>query len=105
MPDSNVIVADYTDFKAAPDTIDGYKHLKREEREAFGERVAESVAAEIVRRLPRNREDKAAFVRRGYELAGRMSWDVIAREYFLPAIREITAAPTDARMAHAEPSP
>lgn len=85
----NVIVADYCSYHASPDTIDGYKNLKRDEREEFAEGVAEVVACEIVKRLPATMEDKAAFVRRGYQLASRMSWDVIARDYFLPAIRDI----------------
>ncbi len=85
----NLIVADYCDYRANPDTIDGYKNLKREEREAFGERVAEMIAQEVVRRLPKNVEEKAAFIKRGYELAHQMSWDVIAEKYFLPAIQGV----------------
>lgn len=82
----NVIVADYTAYRAEHDTIEGYLALKREAREAFDARVAEQVARELMSRLPRSREDKAAFIRRGYELAAQMSWDVISREYFLPAL-------------------
>ena len=88
----NVIVADYTAYKAHPDTIDGYRNVKREEREAFGHEVAEQVARQILDRLPRTREEKAAFIRRGYDLARQMSWDVVARDYFLPAMHEITSA-------------
>ncbi|MBK8267996.1 MAG: hypothetical protein IPK83_06680 [Planctomycetes bacterium] len=95
----NLIVADYCSYKASPDTIDGYKTLKREQREAFAETVAEQVAQEIVSRLPKTAEEKAAFIRRGYELAHRMSWDVIARDYFLPAIEGTFASRRE--MAHA----
>ncbi len=83
----NFIVADYTAYRATPDTIDGYKHIKREDREAFGRQVAEHVAAQVIERLPRSREQKAAFDQRGYELASRMGWDVVVRDFFLPAIR------------------
>ncbi|MFQ5429471.1 MAG: hypothetical protein ACE5E1_04095 [Phycisphaerae bacterium] len=88
----NLIVADYTDYTAKPDTIDGLKNMKRAEREAFDRIVAEQVARRIIERLPRTREEKAAFIRRGYELAKQMSWDVVARDYFLPAMRAITAS-------------
>ncbi len=86
----NIIVADYTAYHAHPDTIDGYKMIKREEREAFAEEVAERVAVRMIERLPKTREEKAECIRRGYELARRMSWDAVAREYFLPAMFEIT---------------
>jgi glycosyltransferase involved in cell wall biosynthesis len=88
----NVLVADYTDYHAEPDTIAAYKAITREQREAFDDQVAEKVAAEVVRSLPQKREQKGEFIRRGYELAAKMSWDVIARDYFLPAIRQITSA-------------
>lgn len=99
MGSPNLIVADYCSYKASPDTIDGYKTLKREQREAFAETVAEQVAQEIVSRLPKTGAEKAAFIRRGYELAHRMSWDVIARDYFLPAIEGTFSARRE--MAHA----
>ncbi|MFQ5412267.1 MAG: hypothetical protein ACE5EC_08205, partial [Phycisphaerae bacterium] len=89
----NLIIADYCDYSASPNTIDGYVNMKREDREAFADHVAERTARRILERLPRTCEDKAASIRRGYELARQMSWDVIAEAYFLPAIRESSAAP------------
>lgn len=89
----NIIVADYTDYRAEPDTIEGFKSLTREARHAFAESVAEDAAQRILRRLPRTPEEKAAFLKRGAELAHRMSWDVVARDYFLPAVRP--PLPTD----------
>jgi glycosyltransferase involved in cell wall biosynthesis len=86
----NVIIADYTNLTAAPDTIRGYLDLTREVRSAFDERLASQAARQILERLPRTPEEKAANVRRGYELARKMSWDVVARDYFLPALREVT---------------
>ncbi len=86
----NVIVADYTKHVARPDTIEGYQKMGRGEREALDEKVGASAAEEILRRLPRTKEEKAGYVRRGYELAEQMSWDAVAREFILPAFREIT---------------
>ncbi|HPF37549.1 MAG TPA: hypothetical protein P5081_18200 [Phycisphaerae bacterium] len=82
----NVIVADYAGFRHVPDTIDAYMHLSGAAREAHEASVARDVADEIVNRLPRTPRDKEACIVRGYELASRMSWDVVARDYFLPAI-------------------
>lgn len=87
----NVIVADYTQHRAIPDVIPQYLAMTREVRGRAEQEVARGVADHILRRLPRTSEQKAVFVRRGYELASRMSWEVIARDYFLPAMREITA--------------
>ncbi len=47
------------------------------------------MAAEALRRLPRTGEEKSAFLAGGYALAREMSWDVIATNYFLPAVHEI----------------
>lgn len=88
----NVIVADYTKYRATPDTIEGYLTMTREVREDYDDEVASDVAREILKRLPRTKEEKAAYIRRGYELARQMSWDVIAKDYFLPAVREIVGA-------------
>jgi len=86
----NVIVADYAGSTVTPDTIRSYLDLTREARTAFDEQVAARVGMEVLRRLPRTPEQKAAFVERGYELARRMSWDAVAKDYFLPAMRDIT---------------
>jgi glycosyltransferase involved in cell wall biosynthesis len=88
----NVIIADYTKYQASPDTIEEYLKMARAAREAYDHEVASDVAREVLKRLPRSKEEKGACVRRGYELASQMSWDVIARDYFLPAVREITTA-------------
>jgi len=87
---ANVIVADYTAWRASPDAIPRYLAMTREERESAERSIARSVATHILRRLPSTTEQKSVFVRRGYELASQMSWDVIVRDYFLPALYEVT---------------
>jgi hypothetical protein len=83
----NLIVADYTAYNAAVNTIDGYRNMRREDADAFEDQVAGDVARQLVERLPNTPEEKAAYIRRGYALARQMSWNVIARDYFLPALR------------------
>lgn len=89
----NLIVADYTDYQAEPNTIDGYLNLQREARERFDTQVAEHVARQVIERLPRTAEEKAALIERGHDMAERMSWDAVARDSFLPALRDIIGAP------------
>jgi glycosyltransferase involved in cell wall biosynthesis len=84
----NVVVADYTAWPEAR-SMEACLKITREQREAFDDQVARGAAAHVLRRLPRTQEEKAVFVRRGFELASQMSWEVIARDYFLPAIRDI----------------
>jgi hypothetical protein len=95
----NVVIADYTDYRPARDTIESYLELSRAQRSALGERVAYDVAAHILERLPMTHEENAQMIARGYELARAMSWDVVARDYVLPAIREICRRHSSARVA------
>ncbi|HYO10284.1 MAG TPA: hypothetical protein VER17_15050 [Tepidisphaeraceae bacterium] len=85
-PTPNVIVADYTEL--------GQKGLKPEQLLALGQAkrdgiedtVAAQVAAELIDRLPRTPQEFEQFIERGYALAQKMSWDVVARDYVLPGI-------------------
>lgn len=86
----NLIIPDYTVYRTEPDEIKSYLAMDREMRGQFDEEVAQGVAWQIAERLPRSMEQKAEFVSRGYELAREMSWEVIARDYVLPAMQEIT---------------
>lgn len=85
----NAIIADYCDYRANPPTVEGYKKITRHARETYDDKVASGIAREIIKRLPRSEEQKAANLRRGFELANRMSWDVVARDYLLPALKSV----------------
>lgn len=93
----NVIVADYCSIEMEPASIERFLKMTREDRLAAADRVADRVADEVLRRLPRTGEEKAASIRRGYELAERMSWDAVAREYILPALNDVVSATPAAR--------
>ena len=85
----NVVIADYTDYKTKPDTIERYLAITREEREAFDDQVARTAAAEVLKRLPATAAEQAGMIRRGYELANQMSWEIVASDYVLPVLNEI----------------
>ncbi|QOV87571.1 glycosyltransferase family protein [Humisphaera borealis] len=88
----NAIVADYTnlaDRMIRPEKLLG---LGKDERGVIEDREALRVAKELVNRLPRTQKDFEATIHRGYELASRMSWDVVARDYILPGIHRAAKA-------------
>ena len=84
-PTPNVLVADYTEHDNTPRDLEALVAINVEERERIERRVAANVGRQILERLPRTPEAYAQWVRRGYELAHKMSWEAVARDYFLPA--------------------
>jgi len=85
-PVPNVIIADYTDIGWPHGDVEELLKIDRQRRDEVEERVAQQVAQEILRRLPDTPAKKNDLLRSGYELARRMSWEVVAQDYFLPAI-------------------
>lgn len=53
--------------------------------------VASEVASQIFARLPRNNQAQQELLTTGYDLSTRMSWDVVARDYLLPALKNIAS--------------
>jgi len=86
----NVLVADYTALPGGEKvTLDEALSIGAAERNAVEEAEAPRVAAEILRRLPADPAAREAFLRSGYELASRMSWEVVVRDYLLPVLRDL----------------
>lgn len=91
-PTPNVIVADYTalpDHEFRPDQLLNIGRLQRNEIENI---VAESVAQQLVQRLPRSPAEFEAAIDRGHTLAQKMSWEVVARDFVIPGIKRATRA-------------
>ncbi len=81
----NAIVADYTRLDSQADLRpELLMALGKTERDRIEAAESLRVAREIVERLPRTPEQLEPFIRRGFELANNMSWDVVARDYILP---------------------
>ena len=82
------IRADYTRLDRQPD-LAGALEIGAEARR----RAEEARSREAARKLAdllRGAEDRLAEnLRRGYEIASRMSWDRVAGEYFLPVLRQL----------------
>jgi hypothetical protein len=62
------------------------------ERDQIEDAVAARVAADLIERLPRTPQQFEQFIERGYELAQKMSWDVVARDYVLPGMQRACKA-------------
>ena len=88
-PVPNVLVADYTRMPAGNGALDHVLSIGSRERDRVEEEEAERVAGEIIQRLPMDRKSHEALIRGGYELARRMSWEVVSRDYLLPALADL----------------
>ncbi len=85
-PLANVIVADYTEIPKPRPPARTLLGLDRNYRDGIEHRVAAHVAEDLLRRLPADAQQKAELLASGYKAASFMTWEVIARNYFLPAI-------------------
>ena len=87
LPTPNVIVADYTDLPNKTLRPEQLLAIGTKERDEMEHIVAEKVAKQLLDRLPRTPEEFEGYIERGYALAQRMSWDVVARDYVIPGIQ------------------
>jgi hypothetical protein len=91
-PTPNVIVADYTDLPNKGLRPEQLMAIGKPQRDAIEHTVAEKIAIELLDRLPRTPAEIEKYIERGYALAQRMSWDVVARDYVLPGIQRASRA-------------
>lgn len=87
----NVIVGDYLYLPewANPGDLESVLNLGRGARAAIEALTADEVARQIVERLPRTPEMLDTLLELGYDLGTRMSWEVVSRNYLLPALNRI----------------
>jgi len=85
----NVLVADYTQLAPGSTALDHVLSVGARERDAVEEKEAERVASQILQRLPSDRKSHEALIQGGYELAKQMSWEVVSRDYLLPAMNDL----------------
>ena len=86
----NIIVGDYVtaarEFYKADSARDWAK-FGRAEADMVLEKESRSIAERLLPALRHQRERESDFIRAGRELAGRMSWDVVAADSFMPGLR------------------
>src|SRR3954453_11093051 len=91
-PNPNFIVADYTELPSKSLRPEQLLAIGQPERDQIEDAVAAHVAKELMERLPRTPAEFEQFIDRGYELASKMSWDAVAREYVVPGIQRASKA-------------
>jgi hypothetical protein len=89
-PTPNVIIADYTELPQKGLRPEQLMAIGQPQRDEIEHAVAGRVARELMERLPRSPAEFEQFIERGYALANRMSWDVVARDFILPGIQRAT---------------
>jgi hypothetical protein len=84
----NMVVADYVSLP--PDYWLGSPYdalwIDRSVRDWLESQNSAAAARAIAERLPTSRAEMEALLARGQEVAHRMSWDVVARDYLLPGL-------------------
>ncbi|HBY96825.1 MAG: hypothetical protein M5U01_33510 [Ardenticatenaceae bacterium] len=87
----NVVVADYLTLPAVLVYYDlaGLLSIGRAERDIVEAQAAAEVTSKVLERFPRDTESAKRLLTEGYGLSQRMSWEVVAREYLLPALRRL----------------
>jgi hypothetical protein len=88
----NLVVADYMSLPQGYWLGSPYDALAIDQgvRDWVETNSARSAAETIYERLPRSEETIAQLMASGAAAAERMSWEVVARDYFLPALKYAT---------------
>jgi glycosyltransferase involved in cell wall biosynthesis len=87
----NVILADYIEGVVAPRSIKDALAIDEPQRRRVEHKLAAELAEVILKRLPQDEAAEQRLIRSGYELARRMSWDVVAERFVFPAVRRACA--------------
>jgi hypothetical protein len=89
-PVKNAIVADYTNLEIQSDKdLEDLLKINREVRDRIEANESQRVAMQICSRLPKNEAEVEDLLETGYELARRMSWDVVVQHYLLPGLHNM----------------
>jgi hypothetical protein len=87
----NMIVADYVSLP--PDYWLGNPYdalwIDQSVRDWIEGQNSAAAARAIAERLPTSRQEMEALLARGQEVAQRMSWDMVARDYLLPGLSRL----------------
>jgi len=84
----NIVIADYTKLSIPPKSLEDVLHIGLAERNAIELENSRDIAAKLLGRLPRKPRDVEDLIQEGYEIASRMSWEVVVKNYFLPGLEQ-----------------
>jgi len=88
-PVPNVIIEDYCNLGLGPWDEMKLLDYDRDERARHEVKVAKQIARRIVEVLPGSEADTEALMQSGRQLAEKMSWEVVAGEFIIPAIEQL----------------
>ena len=83
----NILVADYVSPAAQEAPAPSLVNISQAESDRVLEEVSRQLAERVLGALTGLREKKEQFIRDGHALASLMSWEVIAEDFFLPAVQ------------------
>ena len=96
-PVKNAIVANYTNLTTqCYNDLEDLIQINRAIRDQIEASESEKVAMQICSRLPKNEAETESMLENGYELARKMSWDVVVQHYLLGGLKNMK---TQARVA------
>ncbi len=84
----NVVIADYTKLNSVPKSLNEVVNIGLAERTQIEVENSRDIAAKLLGRLPRKPRDVEEMIKEGYEIASRMSWEVVVKDYFLPGLKQ-----------------
>ncbi len=84
----NVVIADYTHLNSSPKSLENVLNIGLVERTQIEVENSRDIAAKLLGRLPRKPRDVEDMIKEGYEIASRMSWEVVVKDYFLPGLEQ-----------------
>jgi len=87
----SVGLGNYIDSVRRPRTVKDSLAIGAEERREVEAKLAEQLAEQLLKRLPKDDEEQRRLIRTGYELARQMNWDAVAERFVFPAIRRACA--------------
>ena len=84
----NAIIRDYT-ARLANASVNKLLKLTARDAAEYEKPVDADIAEAIFRLLPRSDKDYKRYLALGYRYGRQMSWDIVSRDFFLPAMRTI----------------
>jgi hypothetical protein len=88
---ANVIFGNYIDLVRRPRTVKDSLTIGADERREVESKLADQLADQLMKRLPKNEEEEQRLIDTGGELARCMSWDAVAERFVFPTIRRACA--------------
>jgi len=86
--EDNLIEGDFLHLASELASVDEMKNLPASRRDELEAVEGQRLARAIFERLARNTATLEQRIRSGYELAVKMSWEHVMREYFMPSLSE-----------------